>query len=34
MKLFEQTEPHGTTSRARAKLKRFTNRAERRAAKR
>ncbi len=25
MKLFEQTDPHGTTSRARAKLKRFTN---------
>jgi hypothetical protein len=30
MKLFMQTDPHGTTSGARRRLKRQTNRAERR----
>jgi hypothetical protein len=34
MKLFMQTDPHGTTSGARRRLKRMTNHAERRAARR
>jgi hypothetical protein len=34
MKLFMQTDPHGTTSGARRRLKRMTNRAERRAGRR
>lgn len=34
MKLFMQTDPHGTTSGARRRLKRMTNRSERRAGRR